>query len=864
MAEANRAQSPGEGASPDDHTSAEAGRDEATVAYTPGMTPFSGANSSAPRSPAASSAEYPFLEPAREDGDELGWLAHYRVRRLLGSGGMGLVFLADDTHLMRPVALKVIRPELASVPQAAARFAREARTAAAIKDDNIVTIYQVGEASGVAFLAMEYLQGISLQRWLERGKRPSVDLILRLGRETAGGLVAAHKLGLVHRDIKPGNLWLEAPNGRLKILDFGQARAEREDIQITQSGAIMGTPAFMSPEQASGESVEASSDLFSLGCVLYRLATGRLPFQGKTILAVLNALSNQTPPNPRDLNPDIPRRLDTLIMSLLAKSPAERPSSAQEVLNELRAIEKQILQERQGTQLVVPGSKPVEAPTPVGLADILAAGSEAGDEPIEALPNRQTATSSAHSPFAAGHWKAAAAIVVLSLLGIFGLSRFFPGGSTKAPLQARSASPVVSPTNTPATAPSTITGSATAAEPSARVEAAPPVAVQPPPSGAVEKPVEKPVDVAVEAAPSPPINAVSGDPKAPGSTEVFWGRFIDPDGDCRFERSADGREASLYVPGTAHALSVELPLLNAPRLLQSVRGDFSITVRVRGTESSAGRPTLRQYSSAYHGAGFLLWQDERNYVRLELASEFARGNVKPRRYVNWEYRRDGELVASHGQSVTDEISYLRLQRTGATLVAAYGPDGEQWTTGKPLETMLDNEISLGLTAVNTATKPLEAVFDEFSVIHGDPGPVDPAAPVLVRVTPSKSEYRSDEPVEVRLEIVNNSKNPISLPGDRGGSQRYHLLVTDAAGKPRARSREEPPAATPGPVTVLPAEGRLNDTILVKPNDDKWEPGVYTIRIDAVLLGDGTQPSADPPTTIASEPVEFTIRPTESE
>ena len=161
-----------------------------------------------------------------------------------------------------------------------------------------MTIYQVGEAQGVAFLAMEYLEGTSLARWLDRGRKPSVDLILRIGREVASGLSAAHRLGLVHRDIKPANIWLEAPNGRVKILDFGQARAEREEVQITRFGAIVGTPAFMSPEQAEGKPVNFSSDLFSLGCVLYRLCSGRLPFEGNTILSLLNALASQTPTSP--------------------------------------------------------------------------------------------------------------------------------------------------------------------------------------------------------------------------------------------------------------------------------------------------------------------------------------------------------------------------------------------------------------------------------------------------------------------------------------------------------------------------------------------------------------------------------------
>ena len=162
---------------------------------------------------AAESAEgRDFLDPPRAAG-ELGWLAHYRVRRLLGEGGMGLVYEAEDTDLLRPVALKVIRPELGGIPQVAQRFLREARAMAALKHDHIVTIYQVGQQHGVPFLAMEYLRGMSLHRWLDRGHKPSVDLVLRLGREIAAGLAAAHQRGLIHRDIKPANIWLEAPDG---------------------------------------------------------------------------------------------------------------------------------------------------------------------------------------------------------------------------------------------------------------------------------------------------------------------------------------------------------------------------------------------------------------------------------------------------------------------------------------------------------------------------------------------------------------------------------------------------------------------------------------------------------------------------
>src|SRR5262249_51164825 len=152
--------------------------------------------------------------------------------------------LAEDSLLCRPVALKVMRPEIADTAGTSERFKREARTTAAIPHDHIVTIYQVGQENGIPFLAMEYLKGISLAEWLDRGHRPSVELVLRIGREIAAGLSAAHRHSLIHRDIKPANIWLEAPSGRVKILDFGLARTEREAVEITATRTVMGTPAF--------------------------------------------------------------------------------------------------------------------------------------------------------------------------------------------------------------------------------------------------------------------------------------------------------------------------------------------------------------------------------------------------------------------------------------------------------------------------------------------------------------------------------------------------------------------------------------------------------------------------------------------
>src|SRR5262249_54388258 len=213
------------------------------------------------------------LSPPRNAG-ELGWLAHYRILKLLGRGGMGVVFQAEDTQLQRTVALKLIHPEFAANPVARERFLREARACAALRSDHVVTVYQVGQDRGLPFLAMEFLQGQTLEGRL-RGERLPLPEVLRVGREIAAGLAAAHARGLIHRDVKPATIWLEAPTGRVKLLDFGLARAAGSHSGLTQTGRIIGTPEFMSPEQARGEDLDARSDLFGLGAVLYALCTGQ-------------------------------------------------------------------------------------------------------------------------------------------------------------------------------------------------------------------------------------------------------------------------------------------------------------------------------------------------------------------------------------------------------------------------------------------------------------------------------------------------------------------------------------------------------------------------------------------------------------
>jgi serine/threonine protein kinase len=301
--------------------------------------------------------ELNFLAPAQQN-DELGRLGDYRVLKVLGVGGMGMVFKAEDIRLGRLVALKVMRPGVASKPQAKERFLREARATAAISHDHVVQIHQVGEDRGVPFIAMQYLAGQSLQTTFTRLKILSPNDVARIGKEVAMGLAAAHDKGLIHRDIKPDNIWIEAETHRAKILDFGLARDLATDEALTQSGTILGTPRYMAPEQVTGGKVDHRTDLFSLGSMLYHLASGKPPFEGANIPALLFAITHSEPAPLEQIEKEIDPALTKLILKLLSKSPGDRPQSTIEVVNQFAAIE-------QGIQSI-----PMTSSMPASLASV--------------------------------------------------------------------------------------------------------------------------------------------------------------------------------------------------------------------------------------------------------------------------------------------------------------------------------------------------------------------------------------------------------------------------------------------------------------------------------------------------------------
>jgi WD40 repeat protein/serine/threonine protein kinase len=279
--------------------------------------------------PGNAGADLSFLAPSSEPGS-LGRLDHYEILEVIGHGGMGVVLRARDTKLERIVAIKVLAAPLAASGTARQRFAREARAAAAVRDEHVIDIHAVRDDAPVPYLVMEFIHGRNLEALLRKDAPLEVKEVLRIGLQTAAGLAAAHAQGLVHRDVKPANILLENGVERVKLTDFGLARTV-DDASLTQSGIIAGTPAFMSPEQADGAKVDHRSDLFSLGSVLYTLCTGHAPFRANTTMAVLKRICDDMPRPVREVNPEIPEWLEAIIARLHAKDPADRFQTAAEV-----------------------------------------------------------------------------------------------------------------------------------------------------------------------------------------------------------------------------------------------------------------------------------------------------------------------------------------------------------------------------------------------------------------------------------------------------------------------------------------------------------------------------------------------------
>lgn len=258
----------------------------------------------------------------------------YRVEQELGRGGMAKVFKGTDEVLGRPVAIKVLAPQLADDQSYVARFRREAQAAARLNHPNLVAVYDTGEDDGVKYIVMEYVEGKTLAEYLADGGRIMPDRAMEIAEDVCNALSVAHAAGIVHRDIKPGNIML-TPRGEVKVSDFGIARVPTTGDTVAQTVAVLGTASYLSPEQAQGQTVDRRSDVYSLGCVLYEMLTGQAPFVGDSPVTVASKHVLDTPLPPSKLNPDVSRELDAVVLKALAKNPANRYQTAEELRADL-------------------------------------------------------------------------------------------------------------------------------------------------------------------------------------------------------------------------------------------------------------------------------------------------------------------------------------------------------------------------------------------------------------------------------------------------------------------------------------------------------------------------------------------------
>lgn len=362
------------------------------------------------------------LEPS-DDPSALGRLGGYDILSVIGQGGMGIVLKGYDRELKRLVAIKVLAPHLAQSPLARKRFAREAQAAAAVVHPNVLAIHQVQPGGRLPFLVMPLVAGQSLAERLAAQGMLELKEILRIGMQAAAGLAAAHEQGLVHRDVKPANILLEKGIERAVLTDFGLARAA-DDVTLTRLGVIAGTPQYMSPEQARGEALDGRSDLFSLGCVMYEMATGVSPFKSESMLATMRRLVDDAPQAMEALNPELPPWFVAIVNRLLEKDASRRIGSAKE-LSEL--LEGCLAHVQQPTHVPLPIAAPVQ---PSGCAR------HAGKFLFWALTNavRGTCQKPDHTPPAeTDEWRpfsgATRAAVTAVLLGIGGIIAFIAGTS---------------------------------------------------------------------------------------------------------------------------------------------------------------------------------------------------------------------------------------------------------------------------------------------------------------------------------------------------------------------------------------------------------------------------------------------------
>ncbi|HLW66270.1 MAG TPA: protein kinase, partial [Gemmataceae bacterium] len=706
--------------------------------------------------PAGSSA-LDFLAPPQA-ADEIGRLGHYRVLKVLGQGGMGVVFQAEDPKLGRMCALKVMLADIARNPAMKERFLREARAAAQVEHDHIVPIYQVDEDRGVPFIAMPFLKGSSLEDWIQQKQKSAAPItvanILKLAREMAKGLSVAHDRGLIHRDIKPANIWLDSTmGGRVKILDFGLARLSgsgANEKNLTQSGMIMGTPAYMAPEQAQGkkDAIDGRTDLFSLGCILYRLCTGDEPFHGEDMISTLVAVAMENPTPPSEVNPAIPQQLSDLVMRLLAKKPEERPHSASEVVKAVAQMEKALAA---GT--LKPAGDTPGAMKPATVQSVPSKPPRSKPPALSELPSITAPAPEIAPPQKRKKARAGKRRGGIPLLGI-GLGAFgfialivagvilfwetphgvvrvqiddpnIQAGIDKEELTIKGAGPHEISFRT---GPHTLHVKRDNLEfetdkfilkkgdtVTLKVEYLDGGQVQVTQNGkriggaGVAKAGQG------RGGPPPGLRTIPG-----------WGEVLDPDGDCKID-GADTKVA-LQIPGKFHSIDGR-GNRNSPRVLREVDGDFSVQVKVASSVRVDLSSGLK--NGLYRAASLLVWGDEKIMIRLD--REAQRGDGQSASFCR--LKADLQSVSAfvidgkerdYIDGVQDVATLLRIERRQGKFGASYSQDGgKQWVhmTPQPFAMpSMTGKVKVGVAAVNITSQPMAVEFEDFRVDPLEPLP----------------------------------------------------------------------------------------------------------------------------------------------